>query len=310
MALCDALEEKGRLAAAQHERLAGALFDALANSTSTEEAADHWQRIAAHFDLLLDRPAAVDRLEQAILQLAVRGRLVPQNPADEPASALLQKIRAEKDRLIAAGQLKRDKPLPPISDEEKPFELPEGWEWVRLGQIIELISGQHLLPNEYSENLDLEIPYLTGPAEFGPMNPQPTRSTNERRAIATKGDILITVKGSGVGKLNSVGFEELAISRQLMAIRPFITSNDFLFLALSVLGTSFQEKSVGIAIPGISRVDVTDAIVALPPLTEQSRIVARVAELRALCAQLRERLTATDQTRSRLAEALLEQAVA
>ncbi len=310
MALCDALEEKGRLAAAQHERLAGALFDALASSASAEEAADHWQRIAAHFDLLLDRPAAVDRLEQAILQLAVRGRLVPQNPADEPASALLQKIRAEKDRLIAAGQLKRDKPLPPISDEEKPFELPEGWEWVRLGQIIELISGQHLLPNEYSENLDLEIPYLTGPAEFGPMNPQPTRSTNERRAIATKGDILITVKGSGVGKLNSVGFEELAISRQLMAIRPFITSNDFLFLALSVLGTSFQEKSVGIAIPGISRVDVTDAIVALPPLTEQSRIVARVAELRALCAQLRERLTATDQTRSRLAEALLEQAVA
>ncbi|AWI81818.1 hypothetical protein CEW87_22170 [Parazoarcus communis] len=136
MALCDTLEETGRLAAVQHERLAGALFDALANSATAEEAAANWQRIAPHFDLLLDRTSTVDRLKQTILQLAVRGRLVPQNPADEPASALLQKIRNQKERLIATGQLKRDKPLPPISEEEKPFELPEGWEWVALRDLL------------------------------------------------------------------------------------------------------------------------------------------------------------------------------
>ncbi|PLX76901.1 MAG: type I restriction endonuclease subunit S [Azoarcus sp.] len=306
MALCDTLEETGRLAAVQHERLASALFDTLTNSATEEEAGENWQRIAPHFDLLLDRTSMVDRLEQTILQLAVRGRLVPQNPADEPASVLLQNIGSEKDHLIATGKIKRDKPLPPIGGEEKPFELPKLWEWVRLGQVIELVSGQHLLPSEYSENLDLAIPYLTGPAEFGKMYPQPTRSTNERRAIATNEDILITVKGSGVGKLNLVGVEELAISRQLMAIRPIIVGHDFLFLALSVLGGSFLEKSVGIAIPGISRVDVTEAVVALPPIAEQSRIVARVAELRALCAQLRDRLAATAKTQSRLAEALVD----
>jgi hypothetical protein len=120
------------LEAAQHAQLVSTLLGTLTASTTPEELADHWQRVAQHFDLLLDRPEAIDALEQTLLQLAVRGLLVPQDPTDEPASALLQKIRAEKDRLIATGQIKRDKPLPPITDEEKPFELPVGWEWVRL----------------------------------------------------------------------------------------------------------------------------------------------------------------------------------
>jgi type I restriction enzyme S subunit len=74
----------------------------------------------------------VARLRELILTLAVQGKLVPQDPADEPASVLLKKIRAEKDRLIAEGKIKRDKPLAEIAEEEKPFELPQGWEWVRL----------------------------------------------------------------------------------------------------------------------------------------------------------------------------------
>ena len=81
------------------------------------------------FDLLASSLGGVAKLRELILSLAVRGKLVPQNPADEPASMLLQKIRAEKERLIAEGKIKKDKPLSPISDEEKPFELPEGWEW-------------------------------------------------------------------------------------------------------------------------------------------------------------------------------------
>jgi type I restriction enzyme S subunit len=91
--------------------------------------------------VLLDRPEAVDALEQTILQLAVRGLLVPQDPTDEPASVLLQKIRTEKDHLITQGKIKRDKPLPPITDEEKPFELPQGWVWVRFGQIANIASN-------------------------------------------------------------------------------------------------------------------------------------------------------------------------
>lgn len=136
MQLCDALEAGGQRQAQQHAQLVGTLLGTLTQSETPEALADNWQRIATHFDLLLDRPEAVDALEQTILQLAVRGLLVPQDPSDEPARVLLQKIRTEKDHLIAQGKIKRDKPLPPITDEEKPFELPRGWEWVRFDELI------------------------------------------------------------------------------------------------------------------------------------------------------------------------------
>ncbi len=305
MRLCDALEAKGQLEAARHAQLVSTLLGALTASTTPEELADNWQRVAQHFDLLLDRPEAIDALEQTLLQLAVRGLLVPQDPTDEPASALLQKIRAEKDRLIATGQIKRDKPLPPITDEEKPFELPVGWEWVRLGALIELVSGQHLGPSEYVDGLTASLPYLTGPAEFGTLSPEPTRSTYERRAVAVCDDILITVKGSGVGKLNVVKHDEVAISRQLMAIRPVLLNAEFLMIFLQTMAHYFQAKSIGIAIPGIGREDVTHAEFGLPPLAEQSRIVTRVTALRRLCTDLRQRLAERQSVQARLAEALM-----
>ena len=305
MRLCDALEAKGQLEATQHAQLVSTLLGTLTASTTPEELAANWQRVAQHFDLLLDRPEAIDALEQTLLQLAVRGLLVPQDPTDEPASALLQKIRAEKDRLIATGQIKRDKPLPPITDEEKPFELPVGWEWVRLGALIELVSGQHLGPSEYVDGLTASLPYLTGPAEFGTLSPEPTRSTYERRAVAVCDDILITVKGSGVGKLNVVKHDEVAISRQLMAIRPVLLNAEFLMIFLQTMAHYFQAKSIGIAIPGIGREDVTHAEFGLPPLAEQSRIVTRVTALRRLCTDLRQRLAERQSVQARLAEALM-----
>ena len=305
MRLCDALEAKGQLEATQHAQLVSTLLGTLTASTTPEELAENWQRVAQHFDLLLDRPEAIDALEQTLLQLAVRGLLVPQDPTDEPASALLQKIRAEKDRLIATGQIKRDKPLPPITDEEKPFELPVGWEWVRLGALIELVSGQHLGPSEYVDGLTASLPYLTGPAEFGTLSPEPTRSTYERRAVAVCDDILITVKGSGVGKLNVVKHDEVAISRQLMAIRPVLLNAEFLMIFLQTMAHYFQAKSIGIAIPGIGREDVTHAEFGLPPLAEQSRIVTRVTALRRLCTDLRQRLAERQSVQARLAEALM-----
>ena len=305
MQLCDALEARGQLEAQQHAQLVTTLLGTLTQSETPEALADNWQRLATHFDVLLDRPEAVDALEQTILQLAVRGLLVPQDPTDEPASVLLQKIRTEKDHLIAQGKIKRDKPLQPITDEEKPFELPKDWQLTRLGALMELISGQHLGPNEYVEGLDGGIPYLTGPAEFGAESPSPTRSTKETRAVAVSGDILITVKGSGVGKLNIVRHSEIAISRQLMAIRPLGVNFDFVLLVLKTMALKFQAQAVGIAIPGIGREDVAGSLVALPPIAEQLRIVTRVNELRNLCADLRQRLTTGQAVQAHLADALV-----
>ena len=159
MHLCDALETKGKLEATQHAQLVSTLLGQLTASSTPDELNDNWQRVAQHFDLLLDRPAAVDALEQTLLQLAVRGLLVPQDPTDEPASELLKKIRAEKDHLIAEKKIKRDKPLAAIGEEEKPFELPKGWKWARFGDVA-LISSGITLGRKTAIPEPIFLPYL------------------------------------------------------------------------------------------------------------------------------------------------------
>lgn len=238
------------------------------------------------FPLVATAPDGIARLRELILSLAVQGKLVPRDPNDEASDTLLNRIAEEKTRLDTPRKIGRDKPLRRIDDDEKPFVLPEKWRWIRLGSAIELISGQHLGPSEYVDGLGSDIPYLTGPAEFGPCNPEPTRSTVVRRAVAIRDDILITVKGSGVGKLNIVSQAEIAISRQLMAIRPILLNAHFVQLVLRAMGAVFQQKAVGIAIPGLSREDVTEAVIGLPPIAEQARIVAKVDELMHLCDEL------------------------
>ncbi|WP_143707476.1 hypothetical protein [Uliginosibacterium sp. TH139] len=155
MALCDRLEaEQGHAARVQGHWVEAAL-DQLAESADADEFQRYWQHLAAHWDQLFTTPAAIDKLDATLLQLAVRGKLVLQDSADEPASELLKQIRAEKDRLIAEGKIKRDKPLPPITDDEKPYALPEGWEWVRLGQLAQFIDYRGRTPDKKEAGIPL-----------------------------------------------------------------------------------------------------------------------------------------------------------
>ncbi|EFI5396673.1 restriction endonuclease subunit S, partial [Escherichia coli] len=269
MSLCDQLEQQSLTSLYAHQQLVETLLGTLTDSQNAEELAENWARISEHLDTLFTTEASVDALKQTILQLAVMGKLVPQDPNDEPASELLKRIAQEKAQLVKEGKIKKQKPLPPISDEEKPFELPEGWEWCRLGDCINLISGQHLKPDEYSDEFnDNFLPYITGPAEFGMIHPTYSKYTNERRAIAEKGDILITCKGAGLGKLN-IANTRIAISRQLMAIGAIGINSTYLKITLDSMYDYFQSKGVGIAIPGISREDVLEPTIMLPPVQEQ-----------------------------------------
>ena len=311
MALCDRLEAQQADAESAHAQLVQALLDSLTQASDAEDFAQNWQRLAEHFHTLFTTESSIDALKQTLLQLAVMGKLVPQDSGDEPASALLKRIAEEKARLVVEGKIKKQKLLAQIGADEGSSKVSSGWELVRFGQLIELISGQHLGPDEYFDSpQDGAIPYLTGPAEFGEVHPQPTRFTHERRATSIQGDILLTVKGSGVGKTNFVDQEELAISRQLMAIRPVLLDTQFTRYLLLSMAEHFQSKSIGIAIPGISREDVLDAPIGLPPLPEQHRIVAKVDQLMALCDQLKARLNQARQVHEQLANALVEQAVA
>ncbi len=320
MRLCDALEAKGQLEAAQHAQLVSTLLGTLTASTTPEELAENWQRVAQHFDLLLDRPEAIDALEQTLLQLAVRGLLVPQDPTDEPASALLQKIRAEKDRLIATGQIKKGKPLPPITDEEKPFELPVGWEWVRMGAVVNeseagwsptcigsprrqglwgVLKVSAVSWGEFDATANKELP-----SDLVPRPEYEVRDGDFLLSRANTAELVarsVVVEQAEPKLMLSDKIIRLAVSSQMN--RSFLNmANNASYArehyAVNASGTSSSMKNV-------SREVVLALPVPLPPLAEQSRIVTRVTALRRLCADLRQRLAEREAVQARLAEALL-----
>jgi type I restriction enzyme S subunit len=148
MQLCDQLEEKQSGSQAMHRQLVSCLLTTLTEATDAQAFQAAWSRIAANFDCLFTTEHSIEQLKQTILQLAVMGKLVPQNPTDEPASELLKKIATEKARLITEGKIKKQNPLSKISEQEKPFVLPNGWEWVRLNDIVSLLGdGLHGTPD-------------------------------------------------------------------------------------------------------------------------------------------------------------------
>ncbi|WP_338413675.1 restriction endonuclease subunit S [uncultured Sphaerotilus sp.] len=319
MRLCDALEQQRQLETAQHAQLLNTLLGTLTDCTSPDELAANWQRVSDHFDLLLDRPEAVDALEQAILQLAVRGLLVPQDPADEPASVLLQRTRAEKDRLISAGKIKRDKPLPAMTEAEKPFDLPDGWAWSCLGEIA-----------------------LTGPTNG--LSPRPSETPTDMRCLS--------LSATTRGYFKDDCFKYVAIDKY--AAKPFLLKNDDLLIqrgnSLDYVGIAaiytgeddafiypdlmmrlkistqinlslvhvwlicengrdyFKRNATGTqgTMPKVNQATVARTPVPIPPAAEQTRIVARVTQLRDLCTTLRQRLAARQTTQRHLAEALVE----
>lgn len=317
MQLCDALDASGQLAAQQHAQLVNTLLGTLTQSETPEALADNWQRIATHFDVLLDRPEAVDALEQTILQLAVRGLLVPQDPTDEPASVLLQKIRTEKDHLIAQGKIKRDKPLPPITGEEKPFELPQGWEWVRVADLCSMVTdGEHLTPTRCDDST--QVPLVTAKnVRHEVMDYRVTdyvpRDVAEKcwqRCKPLVGDILMVSVGATLGRLCVLREPlDMVLVRSVTVLRPVHVGVSVDFFALRLMSQDSQaeiwREVKQSAQPCLYLAKSATLKIALPPLDEQSRIVTRVNELRSLCADLRQRLAACHAAQSHLAEALI-----
>ena len=248
--------------------------------------------LLSNFNLLATASGGVARLRELILTLAVQGKLVPQDPSDEPASVLLQKIRVEKDRLIEEGKIRRDKPLAAISDEEKPFGLPVGWEWVRLPEIYYSISP--------SSNKLLSSKVLD--AGLFPVVDQGQRYiagyTNEKSLLINiPGPVIVF--GDHTKEIKHIAFDFVAGADGTKILRPVQQDEKFF---------EYQLRSFRLEDRGYARhfKVLNVQLFALPPLPEQSRIVARVEELRRLCDDLRQRLSASQTTQGHLAEALVE----
>lgn len=319
MRLCDALEAKGQLEAAQHAQLVQTLLGALTASTSPEELADNWQRVATHFDLLLDRPEAIDALEQTVLQLAVRGLLVPQDPKDEPASELLKKIRAEKDQLIAEGKVKQDKPLELIEDDEKPFALGSGWAWIQAQEACDptsLITYGILKPVWVDSGvLTVRVQDMKGGeirlSALGQCSPERAEKFDKTKLVT--GDLLIAKDGATLGKTAFVppALEGANITQHVLRF-PINSKLNRQYIRLVVDSEHGQawmkSETKGVALPGVNVGDFRRMPIPLPPINEQARIIERVESLRRLCADLRERLAACQATQAHLAEALIDEA--
>ena len=237
----------------------------------------------------------LELLKKSILQEAIQGKLVSQDPNDEPASILLDRIRSEKQRLIREGKIKKDKHKSIIFrrdnshyekldgierciDDEIPFEIPESWEWTRLGQIISLLSGTDFKPEEYNDKCN-GIPYITGASSLSENGVLINRWTEMPKIIVNYGDILLVCKGSGYGKTVICDIEKAHIARQIMAIKKFSTL-DMLYIRLFLQANFNQIKSKGQGvIPGIDRNSVMNMLFPIPPLAEQKRIVEKQREL-------------------------------
>ena len=214
-----------------------------------------------------------DQMKKSILQEAVQGKLVPQDPNDEPASMLLKKIAEEKKRLIKEGKIKKQKPLPEITEDELPFDIPDSWEWVKLGNIIDLLSGTDFKPSEYSD-ISGKTVYITGASCLTDRGVISQRWTDTPRNIASKGDLLIVCKGSGYGKTVICDVDEAHIARQIMAIKDWgLLDLNYVRLFLQSRMTYIKQSGQGV-IPGIDRGTILNMVFPLPPLSEQRRIVS------------------------------------
>ena len=267
-------------------RLIGSLTAKTSNDFSK-----HWERISSNFDLLYDYPENVDELRQAILQLAVQGQLVPQDPKDEPASVLVKKIEAEKERLIKEKKIKKTKPMPAIPNNEKPFGIPRGWEWTRLGIIAEVIMGQSPPGNTYND-MGEGIPLINGPVEFSNGDfgrTKKTKFTTKPTKLCEKNDLLICVRGSTTGRTNIADFNA-CIGRGVAAIQSKIYPKYLNWLVVSLRKHIFS-IGTGSTFPSVSYNKIAELICPLPPAFEQERIVDKVDQLMALCDELETKLS-------------------
>jgi len=326
MSLCDQLEQQSLTSLDAHQQLVETLLSTLTDSPNAEELAENWARISQHFDTLFNTEASIDALKQTILQLAVMGKLVPQDPNDEPASELLKRIEQEKAQLVKEGKIKKQKPFPSISDDEKPFELPQGWEWCRIGEIIVNMDAgwSPSCSPEPSPNENIWGVLKTTAVQSLEYREQENKTLPSSKLPRPQyevhdGDILVTRAGPknrvGVSCLVEKTRSKLMISDKI--IRFHLISDEIsakyisLCLKCGVTADYLEASKSGMAESqmNISQENLRSAPVALPPTAIQLKVISTIEDFFKVCDQLKSRLQAAQQTQLHLADALTEAAL-
>jgi type I restriction enzyme S subunit len=266
-------------------------------------------QLLAHFDQVAEAPDAIPRLRRFILDLAVRGKLMEQDPKDEPAAELLRRIQAEKARLVKEGEIRKEKPLPLIEPDHAPFDAPVNWEWVRIRQVTS-DRGQTVPNNEFTyidvTAINKEAGYVADAKRLSASD-APSRA----RKLVRTGDVLYSCVRP---YLLNIAVVEKDITPSPIASTAFAVLNGFglvlakyLWIALRspFMVQCVEAKMRGQAYPAINDSDFALLPLPLPPLAEQHRIVAKVDELMALCDRLEAAQTERESRRDRLVRASL-----
>lgn len=237
-------------------------------------------------------------LQKSILQMAIQGKLVDQRPEEGTGEELYQQIQAEKQRLIKAGTIKKEKPLIEITEDEKPFDIPESWKWVRLGSLVELItkgsspSWQGIKYTDEgllfvtSENVGVEQLLLDTPKYL-----EKRFNEIQERSILKKGDILTNIVGASIGRTAIYDRDESANINQAVCLIRLVDKrlNGYItkYLNSYVAYKIMMNDKVDTARANISLTNISDFIVPLPPIAEQERIIVKLEEILPLCEKLK-----------------------
>jgi type I restriction enzyme, S subunit len=315
MALCDQLEAQHNNATEAHEKIVSVLLETLTQSTDAKAFTENWQRIAAHFDTLFTTETSIDALKKTLLQLAVKGKLVPQDSIE----------KLDEKLLIAPNKAERNKHkwAEPIEEQEKPFRLPPSWIWLRLGDISSLKHGYAFSSTFFTSETAPFV--LTTPGNFyekggfrdreskrkyysGPVDPE---------FIFKPGDLMIPMTEQAAGLLGSPAFipddglvylhnQRLGKINCSEAIAPEFA---FWFFNSEFFRGELARTCTGMKVRHTSPDRVLKVPFPVCPLAEQHRIVTKVDELMALCDQLKSRITAANQLQQKLADVMIEKAL-
>jgi type I restriction enzyme S subunit len=322
MALCDELEAARTERETKRDRLAAASLARL-NTPGPETFRDDARFALNALPALTARPDQIKQLRQTILNLAVRGKLVPQDPVDEPAEELLKRIAAERDELVRQKVIRRDAPLEPLTAQDCPHPIPSSWTWSRVGDAVLFTQYGTSQKSHASQS---GVPVLAmGNIQDGRViwrnEKRIPEASDELPALYLQTFDLLYNRTNSAELVGKTGIylgqnDALTFASYLIRLRPSMLHSSPVFLNVAMNAPCFREtqivplikKQTGQA--NVSGSALKNMLIPLPPLAEQLRIVAKLDELLALCDQLEKSLTSADETRKRLLDALLAEALA
>lgn len=325
MALCDRLEEARAEGESRRDRLTAASHHHLNNGADSDAIRSHADFFIGHLPRLTTRPGQIKQLRETILNLAVRGKLVPQDPSDEPASELIKQIQTEKAQLVKDGKLKPQPTLPAIDTDKTPFRLPANWSWVRFGELITGAASGWSPKTESFPRLGhnwgvLKVSAVSWDKFLPEENKQLLPGTAPPEAAQVNaGDFLISRANTSELVAKCVIVEQkpknLILSDKIVRLhiskscsKKFLsTVNNHAAYARAYYAE--EASGTSLSMQNVSRAVIYGLLIPLPPLGEQHRIGAKVDELMALCDKLEAQLTSAQTDTSRLLEAVLHHAL-